>query len=198
MFRKPLIPFGFWPGHWGLKGKTRDIARAEYELSGIELSEKLLEINYSDDPTQLEIKKLELRRKFNEIPLHSYDVGIAKLTIQDEKQRQLAILDADLKYEKITQNDYDRKKADILEEPWVAMPKIHWNPYGKARAYFEMNYNEYFIKQLKENGYEGTEQDMVNQWMNDVCIGILEEINGMEAEYATPSHRISQEHEDNE
>ena len=34
---KPVIPFGWLPGHWGLKGKTKERARAEYELEGYDL-----------------------------------------------------------------------------------------------------------------------------------------------------------------
>jgi len=187
--RKPLIPFWMMPGSWGLKGKTREIAQAEYELDQGELEEKLLEIHHRDNPTDLAKKKLDLQLKFNEISQYVYDIETAKLTIKDKKEFSVALLDIELKYEKVTQLEYDRKKADILEEPWVSMPKIHWNPLGKARAYFEMDYNEYFIKQLRDNGYDGTEPEIVNQWMNDVCIGILEEINDMNAEYATPSKR---------
>ena len=38
----PKLPFGTLPGHWGLKGKTREIAKAEYELEGYALELQLL------------------------------------------------------------------------------------------------------------------------------------------------------------
>jgi len=189
MPRKPIIPFWMMPGSWGLKGKTREIAQAEYELDQDALAEKLLEINHRDDPNVLAQKKLDLMLSSDNIGQYDYARQVVTLTTKDSTAREMAMLDIDLKYEKISQLEYDRKKADLLKEPWVAMPKIHWNPLGKARAYFEMDYNEYFITQLKENGYEGSEPEMVNQWMNDVCVGILEEINDMDAEYATPSRR---------
>ena len=31
------IPFGWLPASWGLKGKSRELAEAEYYLSGYEL-----------------------------------------------------------------------------------------------------------------------------------------------------------------
>jgi hypothetical protein len=43
------LPFGWMPGHWGLKGKTRLRAQAEYELSGMELDLRLAEIDHADD-----------------------------------------------------------------------------------------------------------------------------------------------------
>ena len=189
--KKPLIPFSWMPGSWGLKGKTREIAQAEYELSGIDLEQRLIEINLKDDPRSLALHMLEIQHKHGKITDYDHDIERATIQTNDEVNtvKELSILDVDLAHGKITQPVHDRCRADLLGEPWVSMPKIHWNPMGKARAYFEMDYNEHFIKQLKENGYEGAESDMVNQWMNDVCIGILEEINGMEAEFATPSRR---------
>jgi hypothetical protein len=189
MSKKPLIPFSWMPGSWGLKGKTREIAQAEYELSGIELEQRLIEINLKDDPTAYAIHMLDVQKKHNKISDYEYDIEKIKLQTDDDTAKEIALLDVDLANGKISQTVYDRRRADALGEPWVSMPKIHWNPLGKARAYFEMDYNEHFIKQLRENGYEGKETEIVNLWMNDVCISILEEINDMDAEYATPSRR---------
>ena len=187
--KKPLIPFSWMPGSWGLKGKTREIAQAEYELSGTELEEALIRINLKHDPDGLAINLLEMRRKNGQISDYEYDISRAKLDNKDETAQSLAMLNVDLSHGKIDQPTHDRKKADLLGEPWVSMPRIHWNPLGKSRAYFEMDYNSHFIKQLRDNGYEGEESDIINQWMNDVCIGILEEINDMDVEFATPTRR---------
>ena len=187
--KKPLSPFSWMPGSWGLKGKTREIAQAEYELSGTELEEALIRINLKHDPDGLAINLLEMRRKNGQISDYEYDISRAKLDNKDETAQSLAMLNVDLSHGKIDQPTHDKKKADLLGEPWVSMPRIHWNPLGKSRAYFEMDYNSHFIKQLRDNGYEGEESDIINQWMNDVCIGILEEINDMDVEFATPTRR---------
>ena len=42
------IPFNWMPGSFGLKGRTRDIAQAEYELTGYELERRLLDIKKDD------------------------------------------------------------------------------------------------------------------------------------------------------
>lgn len=174
--KKPLIPFGWMPGHWGLKGTTREIARAEYELSGVDLELKLAELKLS--PKEFSNERLAILRRHDLITVEEFEKQITELAeFEDPKKKKLAQLDIDLKYKRITQEGYDRARADILEEPWVSMPRIHWNPLGKARAYFEIEYNDYFLKQLRDSGYEGEDSLIVNQWMNDVCANILEEIN---------------------
>jgi len=177
------------PGSWGLKGKTREIAQAEYELDQGELEEKLLEINHRDDPDVLAQKKLDLMLSANNISEYDYARQTVILTTKDLEAREIAMLDVDLKYEKISQLEYDRKKANLLKEPWVSMPKIHWDPLGINRTYFELDYNDFFLDHLRSNGYEGEEDDIINQWLNDICISITEEINDMEAELITPSRR---------
>lgn len=188
--KKPLIPFGWLPGHWGLRGKTREIARAEYELSGVELDKKLLEIQHNNDPKALSLSLIELERKFNICDEYTFEKKKIEIELShDEKAKKLAWLDLDLKNKKIEQMSYDKQKADLLEEPWVSMPKIVWDPINKGRTYFELDYNDYFIKYLKDNGYDGEDDEIINRWLNDVCISITEEINDLEGEFITPSRR---------
>lgn len=174
--KKPLIPFGWMPGHWGLKGSTREIAKAEYELTGMELELRLAEIRISDE-AELERSKLAIMRRYDHISLEEYDRKIIDLSPFDDTRKKLEHLALDLKSGRITQDRHDRLRADILGEPWVSMPRIHWNPNGKSRAYFELEYNDHFLAQLRENGYQGEDSDIVNQWINDTCAGILSEIN---------------------
>jgi len=174
------IPFALMPGSWGLKGKTREIAQAEYELSGIELERRLVEIDEPGISAAKSSKLLDIDHKYGLIDEYEYEKKKAELDLNntlDQSKRALASLDVDLKHGRIDQAQYDRKRADILGEPWVSMPRIHWNPLGKSRAYFEVDYNEHFLAQLRENGYEGEESNIINQWMNDVCSGILAEMD---------------------
>lgn len=208
MKKKPLIPFSLMPGSWGLKGKTREIAQAEYELEQRGLEERLLEIEYRNDPGTLAQKKLALFLSREEISQYEYEIEIIELTIKDVREKELAmldvklkhgklgayeyeqqkaffildenehalaLLDSDLRHEKITQTQYDRKRADILKEPWVCMPKINWDPVNSNRTYFELDYNEYFVQYLRDNGYSGAEDDVLNRWLNDVCQAVANE-----------------------
>ena len=166
------------------------MAKAEYELTGLELELRLAEIQHGQEPRLLARKKLEIRHRHGSITAEELEQGMHELEdFEDERKKLIAGIDLERKHGRITQDQYDRRRADIMGEPWVSMPRIHWNPMGKNRAYFEMDYNEHFVAQLRENGYEGEETEMVNQWMNDVCVSILEEINGMDAGLATPTRR---------
>jgi len=187
--KKPFIPFSWWPGSWGLKGKTRQIAQAEYELSGIELQSRLLEINHGDDPKAMAALKLEMEKKLGMIDDYSYDRQKVDISDKEDTEKQISLLEVDLAHGKITKDQHDRKKADLLGEPWVSMPRINWDPSISSRTYFQLDYNEHFLEFLRENGYEGEEDDVVSTWLNDICISIAEEISGLDAEMLTPSRR---------
>jgi hypothetical protein len=167
---KPRIPFGWLPSHWGLKGKTRAVAEAEYNLTGLDLDLRLIELNESD-PTQQEIKKLRARHQRSLISEYELDVETTKLTNPVPGQtRELALLDVEHKHNKITQLQYDKQRAEILEEPWVAMPNISWDPADPAKSFFELDYNTHFVDYLRQNGYEGVaDEQIVEAWLTDIC-----------------------------
>ena len=56
------------------------------------------------------------------------------------------------------------------------MPKISWDPVDPSKTYFELDYNEQFVIYLQENGYHGSEEDVINKWLNDVCYSILDDM----------------------
>ena len=67
------LPFGLLPGSWGLKGKTREVAKAEYELVGEALQKKLIEIKYDDDENECQLGLLKLERRNKHITKEEYD-----------------------------------------------------------------------------------------------------------------------------
>jgi hypothetical protein len=73
---KKKIPFWMLPGSWGLKGKTRATAEAEYLYTGKELEEKLAEIN-ADTAEDKEIAVLAVKLKHEEISRDAYDKAVA-------------------------------------------------------------------------------------------------------------------------
>jgi hypothetical protein len=73
---KKTIPFWMLPASWGLKGKTRAIAEAEYLYAGKELEEKLAEIN-ADTAEDKEIAVLAVKLKHEEISRDAYDKAVA-------------------------------------------------------------------------------------------------------------------------
>ena len=77
MSRKKL-PFWMLPASWGLKGKTRAIAEAEYMYEGKELEEKLAEIN-AETPEDKEIAVLAIKLKHEEISQAAHDKAVATI-----------------------------------------------------------------------------------------------------------------------
>lgn len=183
--KKNKIPFNLLPASWGLKGKSRQIAEAEYLYSGYELDIALIKIN-TDDPVELDIKQIDVDLKYDKIDQYEADRKRARLSLPkeaDEKFVEAALLDVDLKHGKISQTEHDRKHADIVGEPYMAMPKISWDPADPSKTYFELDYNEHFVKFLEQNGYNGTEEEIINKWLNDVCSSVLDEMAVAEPEF---------------
>lgn len=174
---KKKIPFHLLPASWGLKGKTRKIAEAEYLYTGYELDIALANINFENEKERdLEIISVDL--KHQKIDEYEADRRKARLLNKDtdDKTVELAMLDVDLKHSKLSQQEYDRKKADVIGEPYMAMPKISWDPSDPSKTFFELDYNEHFINFLEKNGYAGTEEEVINKWLNDVCNSVLDEM----------------------
>jgi hypothetical protein len=94
MKKKTKLPFSMMPASWGLKGKTRAIAEAEYYYEGDELDKVLAEINADTDEdkelavAEVEFKngtlgKLEYEKKVAEIKKQPY-VNVLKLDVNPE------------------------------------------------------------------------------------------------------------------
>ena len=127
------------PASWGLKGKSRAIAEAEYYYEGEELEEILAEINAETDS----------------------DKELAKIEVQ-------------LKNGKIGQYEFDKKVAELKNEPYVNVLKLDVNPENAKAGYMELDWNDHFVKFLHENGYTGeSDEAVVNKWFNDVCRTVL-------------------------
>lgn len=179
------IPFNLLPASWGLKGKTRQIAEAEYLYEGYELERELVKINV-DDQVDREIGLIEIDLKHGKIDQYEADRRKARLSISpdaDEKQVEATLLDVDLKHSKVSQQEYDRKRSDLLGEPYMAMPKISWDPADPSKTFFELDYNDHFVRFLEANGYVGSEEEIINRWLNDVCYSVLDEISANEPEF---------------
>ena len=75
------------------------------------------------------------------------------------------------------ENPLDSKEsAAQRKEPWVTVVQTHVNPENPRNGFFELDWNEYFVLMLKQNGYQGsTEEEVVNQWFNELCRTIGEE-----------------------
>lgn len=177
---KKLIPFNLLPASWGLKGTTREIAQAEYELDGFELKVKILDILSSDDnATDYAKKLLDIKLKYSKITTSQYQRDIVSL-ISDDTQRALAELELDNRDGVIVGLAYEKKLATLKDEPWVNIVKMDFTKKTSLEGSFELDWNEQFVEKLNAEGYTGpTPDNVVNQWFMELCRNIaMEEFDG--------------------
>ena len=191
---KNKIPFNWLPASWGLKGKSRQIAEAEYYLDGRELALELAKIEHGDGSSEFNRAAIKIDLQYGNIDEYTADTKLAELDNQENPNAgELAKLDVELKHSKISSQEHERKRADVLGEPYMAMPKISWDPADPSKTFFELDYNQPFIDYLRANGYPGTDDEIVNRWLNDVCTSILSEMAPVDPEFVSSVRRVRRE-----
>lgn len=69
-----------------------------------------------------------------------------------------------------------KEKATRKKEPWVGVLETHVNKDNARNGFFELDWNVYFIENLKSEGYgvEGdTEEDIVDRWFRELCANVV-------------------------
>lgn len=71
-----------------------------------------------------------------------------------------------------------KERATRKKEPWVSVLDTHVNKENIRNGFFELDWNEYFIIQLKQAGY-GTDGDpdeeIVDRWFRDIVYNMFAE-----------------------
>jgi hypothetical protein len=63
-----------------------------------------------------------------------------------------------------------KELATEKKEPWVAVLETHVNKDNVRNGFFELDWNEYFVLQLRAAGYAGeSDEIIVDQWFNELC-----------------------------
>ena len=78
MAKKTKLPFSMMPASWGLKGKSRAIAEAEYYYVGDELEKALAAID-AETPEDKTLAELEIDLKNGKIGISEYDKKVAEI-----------------------------------------------------------------------------------------------------------------------
>ena len=84
------------------------------------------------------------------------------------EERELAVL------QKSDPKAYHTRK----KEPWVNVLDMKVNKDNIRNGFFELDWNEYFIKELIDNGYgvkNDPDEEIVDRWFRDIVYGMLEE-----------------------
>jgi hypothetical protein len=142
--RKRFIPFGLWPANWGLEGKRKQIALAEYHLDGEDLDRELLAIDHegkdADDKDFL--------------------LGVARLDLKHGK-----ITEREFRKQQATIND-----ESFVE---VVSADLRPSGAGTSFS-FELDWNDKFVQELVAAGWGGfADEDVVNTWFEETCRGLF-------------------------
>jgi hypothetical protein len=116
------------------------------------------------------------KKLFGESRLDKMEAHLANLEAEKaELQAAKDIADAELKA--IQEAKTPKELATEAGEPWVAvLDTIFENPDKPATGYFELDWNEAFVKSLIEAGYSGrADNEIVDMWFNDLCRGVIGE-----------------------
>ena len=66
-----------------------------------------------------------------------------------------------------------KEQATLNKEPYISVTETHVNKDNIRNGFFELDWNEYFVLQLRENGYIGdSEESIVDQWFQELCRNI--------------------------
>ena len=71
-----------------------------------------------------------------------------------------------------------KERANRKQEPWVSVLDTHVNKDNIRNGFFELDWNEYFIRELILNGY-GTDADpqeeIVDRWFREIVYNMFAE-----------------------
>lgn len=71
----------------------------------------------------------------------------------------------------------DKEKATAEGKPFVRVIDVKFDEKNPGDGYFELEWNNIFVKQLLEAGYTGdSEEEIVDLWFTTLCRQIAEEV----------------------
>ena len=69
-----------------------------------------------------------------------------------------------------------KKKGAKSKEPWVKVLNMNVNPDNPRNGFFELDWNDAFVENLKGHGYQGNSQEeIVDRWFQTLCNTIRNE-----------------------
>jgi hypothetical protein len=101
---------------------------------------------------------------------------LKKLTGLDKVEAEKAAVESE-KMELLKKKD-PKAYATKKKQPWISVLDVKVNQENVRNGFFEMDWNEYFIKDLKKAGYgeDGDlDEQIVDLWFRDIVHGMLEQ-----------------------
>ena len=70
----------------------------------------------------------------------------------------------------------EKERATRKKEPWVGVVETHVNKENVRNGFFELDWNKYFILQLKDQGYgleDDPDEEVVDRWFRELCANVV-------------------------
>jgi hypothetical protein len=105
---------------------------------------------------------------------------LKKLTGLDKEEARIAEEKARVEEEslEVLKKKDPKEYATRKKQPWVSVLDVKVNEDNVRNGFFELDWNEYFILELREAGYgeEGDpEEEIVDRWFRDIVANMLAE-----------------------
>jgi hypothetical protein len=92
-----------------------------------------------------------------------------KLEAEAAERQALANIETAKELERVAKLS-PKEIATEKKEPWVAVLDTHVNQDNIRNGFFELDWNEYFVLQLRSAGYQGeSDEAIVDQWFSELC-----------------------------
>ena len=154
----------------GLARATLEVDLRYHRIDAYNHAHRVAELEISD-PDKLQLRKIDIDLAHER--LSPYEAARQKATIQTRsgRERDLRLLQVDHEFKHIDRHTYDKQRAILCDEPWIAIINSGFDPTkGVDGVFFEFDWNAQWIAFLKKNGYEGvTDEQVVDDWFTDVC-----------------------------
>jgi hypothetical protein len=99
------------------------------------------------------------------------DLAEANQKLEDaEKAKKLAVEQEELA--KLT----PKERATRKNEPWISVLNTHVNKDNVRNGFFELDWNEQFVLQLKQEGYGADgdpDEEIVDRWFRELCANVV-------------------------
>lgn len=69
-----------------------------------------------------------------------------------------------------------KERATRKKEPWVGVLNTHVNKENIRNGFFELDWNEYFVLKLKQDGYgvDGDkDEEIIDRWFRELCANVV-------------------------
>lgn len=104
----------------------------------------------------------ETQRKLAEIESQILEANNIRLEAEKEAEKSLN----EAAQAKLTSKELATEK----KESWVGVLETHVNKENVRNGFFELDWNEYFVLELRAAGYIGnTDEEIVDQWFSELC-----------------------------